>query len=270
MKAVITDLDGTLTTERGIIGQTNIDTLIRLGETGIIRIIATGRSLHSLHKIIPADFPVDFVIFTTGAGIIDWKTKSLIFEKNLPADLSERARRILTEEHLDFFVHFPVPDNHYYYYHYTGRDNPDFDYRYKISSEFSSPLTKELSESAAQLLTIVPENAIDVYDTLVTKLDFCKVIRTTSPLDDKTMWIEIFEKDVSKGSAADWLMNRFNVNKNDVIVIGNDFNDLDMLEWGIHSYVLANGPDELKLKYKPAKSNSENGFSDVINNNLLT
>ena len=65
---VITDLDGTLLNSGRIVSPENRRALERLGELGVVRVIATGRSLFSFNKVIERDFPVDYLLFSSGGG----------------------------------------------------------------------------------------------------------------------------------------------------------------------------------------------------------
>jgi hypothetical protein len=46
--------------------------------------------------------------------------------------------------------------------------------------------------------------------------------------------------------------------------IGNDFNDLDLLEFTNFSYLVENGPPELKKRFLQAASNEESAFARAI------
>jgi hypothetical protein len=47
--------------------------------------------------------------------------------------------------------------------------------------------------------------------------------------------------------------------------IGNDFNDLDLLNWSSKSYVVDNSPYELKGMYDAVSSNNDSGFTQAVN-----
>ena len=92
------------------------------------------------------------------------------------------------------------------------------------------------------------------------------LIRTTSPLDHKTLWIEIFPKNVSKSSAASWLAEKLSIKKKNILAVGNDYNDQDLLEWSGTSYIAENGPEDLKKKFKNVPSNDSNAVKTAILN----
>ncbi|MFW5799204.1 MAG: HAD family hydrolase, partial [Spirochaetota bacterium] len=91
-----------------------------------------------------------------------------------------------------------------------------------------------------------------------------KTVKTTSPLDGKSIWIEIFPLSVSKSLAGQYIADIENVPYYNIATVGNDYNDLDLLNWSKKSFVVSNAPDELKNKYKCVRSNNENGFTEAV------
>ena len=67
-------------------------------------------------------------------------------------------------------------------------------------------------------------------DQVASLLPDLTVIRTTSPLDHRSTWIEVFPREVSKSQAAAWLAARHGIRRGDVCAVGNDYNDRDLLE----------------------------------------
>lgn len=269
LKMVITDLDGTLVNRDGEISKADLSTLIQLGKQDITRVIATGRSLYSAKKVLDENLPIDYLLFSSGAGILDWHQKEIIKDAALNLDEIKHVNKYLFDINVDFMLHLPIPDNHQFFYHESGKPNLDFKKRIQIYSEFSSPINiDEIDfDSACQYVVIIPDRSVN-YEKVVRDLNEFSVIRTTSPLDKKTLWIEIFPVNVSKGQCADWLCNRLGIDRSKVLSIGNDYNDLDLLEWSGYSYVVKNAPAKLKQKYKLTNSNHESAFmhavSDVV------
>ena len=75
---VITDLDGTLLNNRQEVSFEDMKSLYWLGENNVIRVIATGRNFFSLSKVLKSNFPIDYLVFSSGAGIYDWKNKTCL------------------------------------------------------------------------------------------------------------------------------------------------------------------------------------------------
>lgn len=265
IKIVITDLDGTLLNNYKDVSILDMKTLYWLGENKIIRVIATGRNFFSAKKSISDKFPIDYLIFSSGAGICNWKTKELIHSQYLPENEVREISKILINHNIDFMIHEMVPDNHRFVYHRSNSNNPDFERRIKVYKEFAFELNPntETYKNASQILAIFP-NDIDSFDEIKNKFTDIKIIRTTSPLDGDSIWMEIFPNTVSKGHGIKWLCDQLKISQLETISIGNDYNDIDMLEYTAKRYVVSNAPDDLKNRFPVCNSNQENGFTSAL------
>ena len=109
---VFTDLDGTLLRDDKTISDRDIGTLRELGRRGVIRVAATGRNYLSVGRVLPDDFPIDFLIFSTGAGVRRWEDKELLLKINLNRDEMSHIFDLFSRFNISFMVHQGVPDNH--------------------------------------------------------------------------------------------------------------------------------------------------------------
>jgi len=262
---IFTDFDGTLLRSDRTVSKKDYDTLIRLGERGITRVIATGRSYFSFSRVVRNDFPVDFLIFSSGAGILDWKNGNILKRHSMDPDYVEIMIDKLIKIDVDFFVHYPIPENHAFKYFYTGRENTDFSARIALYEDYAEPLNGRLEQfgPACQFIVIIP-NDEDLYFSITDELKDAQIIRSTSPLDGKSIWIEIFPSTVSKSSASEWLSKFAGIEAEKTLGIGNDYNDIDLLKWTGRSAVVSNGIPLLRNLYPVVESNNENGFSDAV------
>jgi Cof subfamily protein (haloacid dehalogenase superfamily) len=260
---VFVDLDGTLLNNNKEVGERDFKTLQHLGEIGITRVFATGRNLFSANKVLFDDSPFDYLVFSSGAGIIDWKTKKILFQSALPSKEVLCIERILKDLKLNFSIHFPVPENHKYYFHQANSMVSDFNHRNIIYQGFNYPLNGFYPlDFASQFLIIINHESEIKY--ISDKLDGFKLIRATSPLDGKSVWLEIFNTDVSKALGGQFICNLLNIPYSKTLGIGNDYNDLDLLDWAAHSFVVSNAPDEIKLKYRQCADNQNNPLTDTL------
>jgi len=266
MKMLITDLDGTLLNNQGQVGLEDLSTLRELGHKKIIRVIATGRSYFSFQKVIPADFPIDYVILSSGAGLMDWATKRLVSYSRIQASMVRKIARILIQDKIDFMVHDELPDNHQFFYSDPNQHNGDFKKRLEIYEPFAKHLNAvEQLGKASQFVLIFPQ-VEDFRDDLRKKLNEVSIIRATSPLDKRSVWFELMPKGVSKKSTAEKLARTNDINSREVLALGNDYNDLDLLDWAGQAYVVDNAPVELKERFNETVSNQDNALSCVLDN----
>jgi len=269
IQIIFTDFDGTLfSSERKISGQ-DISTLNELGKLGIIRVIATGRSVFSISKVIECDFPVDYLIFSSGSGIMDWKNKKILHSHSLNKNEISEITCILSKHQVDFMVHYPIPENHRFSYFQFSVNNPDFLHRCEIYRDYINRLSdfKQLPETACQFVGIIDYDTMQynkIKKSFKNGLNKFEIIRTTSPLNGKSIWIEIFPEQVSKGKAAQWICNYLTIPKEVTMSIGNDFNDVDLLKWTKYSYVVNNSPEEFREFFTIAEGTTGSDFSDAV------
>ncbi len=271
----VVDLDGTLLTSDKQIAPVDLLALTRLREMGILIAIATGRSNYSfnllMEKFGQSDsnslLPIDYVIFSTGAGIMDFPENKILQSFSLSPEDVRCTADYLETCGLDYMIHSPVPDTSYFLYRHNGSSNPDFHRRLKMYRDFATLLSAEALETfggATEVLCIVPDDrGHDVAARITGALKQCSVIKATSPLDDKSIWIEIFAPTVSKSQAVRWLANSVGVPRSRVCAVGNDYNDEDLLHWAGLSFIVANGPPSLKALFQSVASNDNGGVSEA-------
>lgn len=265
IKIVFTDLDGTLLNTARSISARNLACLRRLGENGVVRVIATGRSPYSFGRVMYRPFPADYLIFSSGAGILDLATGRLLHASNLTKeDVTVITGQLLAQQ-ADFMVHQPVPENHRFVYSGSRAANVDFNRRILLYDDFAAEHTDSLDfpAPAAQVIAVLPA-APARFAHLKSCLAGYQVTRTTSPLDHRSIWMEIQPPAVHKGSAAAWLCSHLGLTSAESLSIGNDYNDLDLLDFSPRSYLLVNAPPELHQHYRLCPTNDEDGFSHAV------
>lgn len=265
VKMVVTDLDGTLLDRDQQVSAEDFRTLLDLGDKEVLRVIATGRSPFSFQKVMPSDFPIDYLVFSSGAGIMDYHTKEILFSMNLPEKLVHDIAIRLRNLGVTFKVLAAVPENHYYVYYQNGELHPDFFRRMETYRGYERPISFDPPNfgEACQFLIILPPDPAR-YEELKSLFNGVKVIRATSPIDHQSIWMEIYHQDVSKGNAVEYLCRLHGISKAETMGIGNDYNDTDLLGFVGIPFVVANAPRELKALYRQVASNNESGFSAAV------
>ena len=266
---VVTDLDGTLLDSAARLGGANRRTLEALGRNGTVRAVATGRSLHSARTVMPADFPIDYLVFSSGAGVVSWADGRLLRSRTMAPDVVSGLVARLRALALDFMVHHAVPDTHcFHFFRSSDGGNTDFERRIERYARFSQRLCDGDSlpgeVEVSQLLVIEPPGTDSHLDLLSREFDEVNVVRTTSPLDHASTWIELFPAEVSKAQASDWLRERHAIEPVHTVAVGNDYNDLDMLEWADRGCVVSNAPPSMRARFEVVRSNDEGGFTEAV------
>lgn len=273
LKLVATDLDGTFLKNDKSVSNENIESLHSLGERGILRVIATGRNLKKTLDVIPEHVPFDYIVFSSGAGVYDRRNDRLLFCQNLSAEIAQALSDFLIANDLNFHLFKPVPQNYMCWYHRGSVLCSEFENYFTYLQAHSEPLpiSSPVNSEACQFLVVFPndlERFLKLKTEIESKFEDVKVVRTSSPLETGYIWMEIFHQSVSKGNGVKFLCDSLQIDHKHTLGIGNDYNDLDLLEFTNYSYIVANGPDDLKRRFLPAKTNEENAFAHIVDSYL--
>ena len=263
---VVTDLDGTLLDSASRLSDANRRTLETLGRNGVVRAVATGRSLYSARLVMHEDFPVDYLAFSSGAGVVSWVDGRLIRSVAMDSVLVSRLASRLRGLRLDFMVQHAAPDSHRFHFVRSSRRNDDFAHRIERYRRFAQPWRDGVcgEVEVSQFVVIEPPGTASHLEHLVREFEDVHVVRTTSPLDHASTWIELFPAGVSKAHASDWLRERHAIDSARTVAVGNDYNDLDMLEWARHARVVSNAPPSMRAQFQVVRANDDDGFTEAV------
>lgn len=272
---VITDFDGTLLDDEKKIPRKNMAVLYEMKKNGVVSAIATGRSIESFATALTnmgienhiKALPIDYILFSTGAGIMDYSQQKLIYERSLSTEDIRRIADLFDSLKIDYMIHKAMPDTHHLLYKSFDPLNTDFHQRLSFYETSTRPIErfKDQYTAATQLLGIVPPGMdMDRLVEIRRVLSEYSVIQATSPIDHRSVWIEVFHRGVSKSKSSAWLCRQLEIDRENTVAVGNDFNDQDLLEWAGRSYVVKNAPDVLRAKFETVPFNYEAGFSAAV------
>ena len=273
IKLVATDLDGTFLRNDKSISAENLEMLHRLREEEIFRVIATGRNLKKTMEVIPPEVPFDYVVFSSGAGVYDSRSKELLYHQNISKEVVQKIVDYLVACDLNFHLFKPVPENHNCWHHRGSVYCQEFENYFGYLKSHTEPLPTDraIDSEACQFLVVFPNNLerfLALKESIETQFPEVKVVRTSSPLETGYIWMEIFHRSVSKGNGVKFVCDFLNIGHQYTLGIGNDFNDIDLLEFTNYSYIVDNGPEELKSLFLNTRSNEENAFALAIQKHI--
>lgn len=266
MQAIITDLDGTILPRGGTISEATISILEKLGKKGVLRIIATGRNLYAARKILTGDFPIDYLVFSSGAGIMRWQDKQMIYDRHLTLPETRKIAENLWNYNINFTIQKAIPENHHFYYTDIYPIHPDYQKRIDTYKGFGTPIScsDDIRTNTTQFVMIVDALQLKLVTQIREELSGYSIVRSTSPVDNQAIWIEIFPQGVNKGTTCSQLLAQLGIPCAECAGIGNDYNDVDFLDICGQAYLVANAPQRLKPHYKTVAKDIDNGFTEFI------
>lgn len=100
------------------------------------------------------------------------------------------------------------------------------------------------------------------------EINFLKENTKTSDLNiypSKPTYLEIMPTNASKTSAINVLQKKFNVEKSEIIAMGDNYNDIDMIEYAGLGIAMGNAPEDVKKHANDITStNNEDGVAEAL------
>ena len=236
---IFCDLDETLIASGQPLSAANAAAVAALAERGIGVVPASGRSLPMLRKVVPPEVPLCCAIVSTGVGIVAWPDGGILRRCELEPARAAEAVRFLADAGADFLAFSRLPESRMLWSHtVSAPDGPRYDFHRRLARHYGGEPPREFpvdwdgGDGLAQLLAIY--GAEEESEALRAAEELRRrgyaVARATSPVDGRSIWIEVFSPGVGKAAAAAWVAEHFAPGA-PCYALGNDYNDLDMLAW---------------------------------------
>lgn len=252
---IAVDLDGTLLTSRAVLASEGSRLLKAAARNGVHVVLATSRIIHSTRDLCRSLELTTPVICTSGAQIYDsidgpaWKSSP--FPKEIAQEVA-----ILADAH-GWGLSITIGDVTYYRQRPGSALGPFAPGRAVVATNVDA-----VTDNPIRILVNDPAAAREI-------LAFCRprfsdrcLIEPYHNRDGEITSLGIFSIDVNKGSGLDLVLRRLNVIQSEVMVIGDDLNDLPMFARARVKIAMGNAQAELKEHATAvAPSNDDEGVA---------
>ena len=269
-KLLALDLDGTLLNSGEEISDRNIEYLRRAIDADVRVVLSTGRSTLAARRYIDTVRSPDPAI-TYNGGVICNGGGVLRVALVQPVLVPEILETV--EETGYAPVVYTLDDRRYYAG--GGRHTEDF-IRFTKPFERETIRVDDLREGAyedvVRISVFTDEPDLDILDRAVMG-EFGSRVRTTHTFfPDWGFWIyEIMDAACSKSNALDYVCGLHGITPEEAIAVGDNRNDLDMLEWAGLGVAMKNGLPEVHVgaDHVTARTNDEDGVAEIIEKFIL-
>ncbi|MBF7017813.1 Cof-type HAD-IIB family hydrolase [Staphylococcus durrellii] len=285
IKLIATDMDGTLLNAAHEVSEENVQAIKYAQSQGITVVIATGRAFYEASTpIAQTDLKLPYICLN-GAEVRD-ESFNISSTSNLNRELIDRITHVLKREEIYYQIYTNIGI-------YTENPQRDLEIYIDIAERAGQQADVEKIKSGIQkridngTLKVV-ENYDKIKDTpgeIVMKIlafdsDLDKIDRVSEELAQSGSLavssssrgnIEITHADAQKGIALQTIADRLRIDMSDVMAIGDNLNDISMLERADYSVAMANATPEVKTIAKfETESNEESGVGKAIMKLLKT
>jgi Cof subfamily protein (haloacid dehalogenase superfamily) len=272
-KMLVSDIDGTLLNSQGLLTVGVKRAVHKLHEQGVVVTLATGRNLRGVIPLVEELGVSVPVILGNGTVIVDLLKKETLLHRPLPLDTAHQILDVIRGHGLwsSVFVHtFEGIDTYY------DRD-PGFAEAYLFVNRDPnvSKQVKDFREVAGVeplkvLLIDRPEKVNPLIEDL-RKIEGHKFNMVVSTYDfPGYTFLEMFDHASTKASAIDYLAKKLGITPAEVVAVGDNVNDIEMIRYAGFGVAMGQGPAEVKAAADwTTKSNDEDGVAYLIYERIL-
>ena len=255
----ITDLDGTLLTNKGGLKDRAAEMITRFGKKGILFTYATARRFKSAGPIMEKANITIPIITMNGVIIADGKNGEIIKLNGLNKVQQELARSVIVEQgETPLIYSFIDGKQRVSYLDYDTKRIKNY-LKIKKGDETLRPCKsyEELFEGDIHYVTLVnPIMSEETRDRFFTKENGFAFNQYYDVYFKEDLWLEIFSSNASKSNAVIQLKEMLNADE--TVVFGDNMNDLPMFEVSDRCYAVSNAVPELKEKASAIIGSNEN------------
>jgi Cof subfamily protein (haloacid dehalogenase superfamily) len=276
LRLIAIDIDGTLLSPEFHISETDLATLRRVHAEGIEIILVTGRR-HTFALPIAQQLGFDLWLISSNGAITRSLAGETFHRDLLPEPTCRELLRVMQEFRGQTVLTFDSNA------HDNNASRPIVIERL---DQLEGSIQRWLEKNMQCIRFVVPiENALTTdpvqamfcgpvarMQRVLQVLGSCglpiTVLRTEYPGRDLSI-VDVLNAGCSKGHALERWANHRAITREQVMAIGDNYNDIEMLAFAGHPFIMGNASEELRGRgWKLTRSNAESGVSAAIDHVL--
>lgn len=275
IKLVASDLDGTIIDKNNSIAPENFSTINKLHEKNIFFVVCTGKS-YSVSKTVCKNLKADFGIFGNGTQIINLKNKKELSRKTLDKSEIDYCIKIARQQnlHIHFYTEDAIITEELKYMdlrNYILKNDNSSELKFFIVPTIEEFIKKENPAIFSIVLTS-DESISEIQNEIHKNLSVTtNLIRKKGEYKDFIInkeyeFLNIAPDNINKNIGLTYLAKLLKIPSTQILAIGDNVNDIEMIKNAKIGVAVADAYDELKnvADYITKKPVSEGAFSEAI------
>lgn len=267
-KLLVLDVDGTLLTDEGTISKRTLAAIKKVQQTGTTVVLASGRPLHGLWPIakkLDLDKYGGYILAYNGAQIVDAPSGRLLLSQTIEQESIPFLERQANKHGVAIFTY---NENEVL----TNDAKSPYILREAAINDMKVREFKPLSDAVdfnPHKCILVNDDAQEIAlleEEIKMRLDGVMNVFRTEPY-----FLEVVPKLIDKANALGVLLETFNVDAKELIVIGNGKADYSMIQLAGLGVAMGNAIDSVKrCADVVTASNNEDGVAIIIEEHILS
>lgn len=254
IKAVFMDLDGTTLREDLTISDNLKEKINEFEKKGIKFFVSTGRSYKSSKPYVEELGLRNETITYNGARIVPANCiNNEIYEQPLSKEVVEKLIDVSRSKK----IHLNLYNNDDLYVENNSKEA--IAYAQGVGIDFILDNFDNFIGKTSTKGLFIAENRI----LLALKEELENIISEVNYVFSKPNYLEVLNKNVNKGKAVQYVLEKHGISKENAVAFGDQWNDYEMLETVKYGILMGNAPEELKKKFSKNRitlSNDEDGI----------
>lgn len=283
-KLIAIDLDGTLLNSYGIVSEKNKNSLNKAQKKGAEVVIASGRSTNSVTNIANDIGDCRYIICGNGSLIYDLQKEEIIYDKFIDKKKALQIIDVCEQNSIYYNIYTESMviakslSNNVLFYHQENASKPDNKktkinlvqniYEYVENLQNQNILKITISDSNNIIFNGIIRKLREIRDIDVLDVAHMsrKIIKMgTEEVSIQYYYTEITSKNVDKWYAIEYLINELNIDKDEVMAIGDNVNDKIMIENAGCGVAMGNSAPYIKeVADIVVGDNNQDGVSEAV------
>ncbi|MGO8736176.1 MAG: Cof-type HAD-IIB family hydrolase [Terriglobia bacterium] len=275
IRLVAIDLDGTLLNSRREISEGNRRALLEAVERDVQVVVVTGRRFHSALPLV-SQIPCLVTLITSNGALIANSSGEILHRDFLPRDAAQQALEVARQYRPYSVAIFHTPGSGQVTMQDNAVDEGPLGWYVKTSPQglrLVPDLEAALDTDPIQVMIGGPPALIEPAETLLAESPIRSSIHLTwtKYLTTNISILDVMNRGCSKGRALKIWADRCGIQPGEVMAIGDNFNDLEMLQYAGFPVLMGNHCPELhRPDWTLTLPNDEDGVAAAIHNYVLT
>jgi hypothetical protein len=269
IRLIAADLDGTLLNSRREISDGNRRALIRAAEAGVQVAIVTGRRFHSALPLV-TQIPCPLTLITSNGALIATSAGEVLHRDFLSRQVARQALEVAREYRPYSVLIFHTPGSGQVTMQDNAVDEGPLGWYLKTNAHclrLVPDLEAALDTDPLQVMIGGPPARIEPAERLLDESYVSGYIHLTwtKYLTTNTSILDVMNKGCSKGHALKIWANRCGIKPGEIMAVGDNFNDLEMLQYAGLPVLMANHcPGLRQPEWAVTLPNEEDGVAAAI------